>query len=484
MAAFLRATFLGHQGWIVESAGSAIAIDPVVCEGFGHSPGTDFIVYPPRKVELARLPAVNAILLSHEHLDHFHLPSLNAFSREAKVFFGPLMPRCVENAIQRLGFTTCRVDAPGEIIIGNLIVDVFPAGRTTVTWERSVTSFSIRSSQSIDASIFIAVDAIISEEYIERIADGRVKTPTLMVVSNNSQIVPRGGFGAQSNLLPIDVDRRNGITGLQVLSDILVGYLADLPEIRNIAICGNGFVNNIKPYGPFEFSDNKTLANLANSLSLREQVFGPFPGETLTVHSDGSVEQGHCDYILLEHERMAHLLERREAFLKASGEEPSAPLWIEGQASEREMVETVDAFLQTCVPALLVSPTGQAMLEQHSYLDGPTSSFRAVFRFLTGNRTIHLVFDASSGRFENVQMSAHDAMYRIPFGIEFYLSDFYAVLRGKIQIWDLIGSNVRSWFMGSKYANLTSFLFTVLGEQARQDLASMVYNSAIERMTA
>jgi L-ascorbate metabolism protein UlaG (beta-lactamase superfamily) len=69
-------TFLGHQGWMFSAHESRILVDPLLCDGFGHD-GVIGEVYPPRVIDLSRFPAIDAVLITHEHEDHFNIPTLN-----------------------------------------------------------------------------------------------------------------------------------------------------------------------------------------------------------------------------------------------------------------------------------------------------------------------------------------------------------------------------------------------------------------------
>ncbi|HZL16569.1 MAG TPA: MBL fold metallo-hydrolase [Polyangia bacterium] len=69
-----RLVWLGHASWLVQLAGVSLLIDPVLGEsivGFtkrnGHAP-----------LAAAKLPRIDAQLVSHNHYDHLDLPSLRA----------------------------------------------------------------------------------------------------------------------------------------------------------------------------------------------------------------------------------------------------------------------------------------------------------------------------------------------------------------------------------------------------------------------
>ena len=72
----MELVFLGHQSWLVRKNETTILIDPLLCDTFGADPVAGFRIYPPRTVDPKGIGPVTAVFLSHEHSDHFDLPSL------------------------------------------------------------------------------------------------------------------------------------------------------------------------------------------------------------------------------------------------------------------------------------------------------------------------------------------------------------------------------------------------------------------------
>ncbi len=99
----MRATLIGHACWLIETQGGNILTDPVLMEPFEEGTVTSC---PARSVDIDDLPPLAAIIISHRHLDHYHLPSLARLDRSV-----PLL--CPEDdlllhGIRRLGFTDIR----------------------------------------------------------------------------------------------------------------------------------------------------------------------------------------------------------------------------------------------------------------------------------------------------------------------------------------------------------------------------------------
>ncbi len=100
----MRATLIGHATWLLETEAGAVLTDPVLSDPFEDD---TVVSCPRREVHLEHLPPLAAIFLSHRHLDHFHLPSLERLDRRVPVF-------CPDDALllrglRAVGFTDCRL---------------------------------------------------------------------------------------------------------------------------------------------------------------------------------------------------------------------------------------------------------------------------------------------------------------------------------------------------------------------------------------
>jgi L-ascorbate metabolism protein UlaG (beta-lactamase superfamily) len=72
----VAATFIGHATYLLQFAGCTVLTDPV----FGSRAGPFGLLGPkrtrPPALRLGELPRIDVVLLSHNHYDHLHLPSL------------------------------------------------------------------------------------------------------------------------------------------------------------------------------------------------------------------------------------------------------------------------------------------------------------------------------------------------------------------------------------------------------------------------
>jgi UDP-MurNAc hydroxylase len=103
----MRATLVGHACWLFETMAGCFLTDPVLFDPFEEGTVTSC---PRRAVQLEQLPALQGIIVSHRHLDHFDLPSLAVLDRRVPVFC-PDDPFLLYG-LQRLGFCDIRRLAP------------------------------------------------------------------------------------------------------------------------------------------------------------------------------------------------------------------------------------------------------------------------------------------------------------------------------------------------------------------------------------
>jgi L-ascorbate metabolism protein UlaG (beta-lactamase superfamily) len=99
-----RVTFLGHSTVLVEIGGVRILTDPVLFDRIG----------PLRRVGSSLDPglhaAIDLVLVSHLHLDHFDVPSLRMLGTDVRL----VVPAGARRLLGRLGFADVVELGPGE----------------------------------------------------------------------------------------------------------------------------------------------------------------------------------------------------------------------------------------------------------------------------------------------------------------------------------------------------------------------------------
>ncbi len=97
-------TFIGHSSFLVQMKGLGVLIDPVFA--------TRLILLRRQRragVRVKDLPAIDAVLLTHAHMDHLNRPSLRAVVKEmrrrGRVAPVVIVPNGVEDLVGDLGFS-------------------------------------------------------------------------------------------------------------------------------------------------------------------------------------------------------------------------------------------------------------------------------------------------------------------------------------------------------------------------------------------
>ncbi|MEU8700012.1 MBL fold metallo-hydrolase [Streptomyces sp. NPDC048680] len=481
----MRLTFLGHQSWLVENKNTAILVDPVLDQKFGHSAELPFRIWPPRKIDTDRMPQPQAVFLSHEHLDHFHVPSLDMLPRSVQFYTGDITPLPVVETIRKLGFTCHRIPPTESVTIGDLTVTVYPAGRETISWEKRVFQLVFSEAGVAGNDVYIPVDALASAEYAADIASGRRQAPRAAVIANNGQVVPPGALGAYTNLLPVPTVKRSEMTALELIDQLAnAAQLEGLPHIEEIMVCGGGFVGPYSPHGPFQFADHHWLASRINELQNSRRFYGPWPGETLVLEPGAPISWDQVPWVHLDEEEQRRGYAKLEAYLAEPKVQRIRPVMdrFDDDAEANEALQEVEEALVPLARELLQTAVGQAASSIHRFLDGRLGPQRCLLMLLDGpGGTTHAyAWDIAAMAFVPVgDIGLGTALRRYPYGIQCYFRDFVAVIRGEQQIWDLAGTAMQSWYLGDSYSTMVTAFYELFGEQARPDLAARVYDRAL-----
>jgi len=97
-------TFIGHSSFLIQTASQALLIDPVFARRL-------IVLRRQRRpgLRIADLPPIDAVLLTHAHMDHLNRPSLRAITREMRRRGLPapvvVVPKGVDDLLQDLGFS-------------------------------------------------------------------------------------------------------------------------------------------------------------------------------------------------------------------------------------------------------------------------------------------------------------------------------------------------------------------------------------------
>ena len=111
-------TYIGHATTLLEIGGRRFLTDPMLADRLLH------IRRVAASPDIAALQGLDAVLVSHAHLDHLHLPSLRRVARTCPV----VVPRGCGQLVRRGGMSdVTEIDAGERIEIGGVEIAATPA---------------------------------------------------------------------------------------------------------------------------------------------------------------------------------------------------------------------------------------------------------------------------------------------------------------------------------------------------------------------
>lgn len=179
-------TFLGHQGWLFRTDKAAVIVDPLLCEEFGGIHALDYRVFPPREWTPEQFPKLDAIILSHEHDDHFDIPSLAKLHRDIPVYLSARSSFAARQILEQMGFTVHALVPGHSVRFADLEVTAFTGDHVGVNCgdEWDTLPFLVRSTDG-HGSFFSMVDITITQAHVEWAA-AKAMRPGLISWTNNA----------------------------------------------------------------------------------------------------------------------------------------------------------------------------------------------------------------------------------------------------------------------------------------------------------
>jgi L-ascorbate metabolism protein UlaG (beta-lactamase superfamily) len=182
----LSTTFLGHQGWLFQSKAASFLVDPLLCEEFGHAHSLEYRVYPPRVFTFENFPRIDGVVLTHEHDDHFDIPSLARLERTIPIFLSSHSSIAARQILKEMGFTVHPLVPGQKVQFGDVELTPFCGDHVRVNSsdEWDTLPFFVRHLGG-SGNFFSMVDITLSEQHLQwaRANDSR---PVVIAWTNNA----------------------------------------------------------------------------------------------------------------------------------------------------------------------------------------------------------------------------------------------------------------------------------------------------------
>jgi hypothetical protein len=419
----MKITFLGHQGWQFENnKGHSFLLDPIL-QDIGN--GVDRLpVWPQRRLDFARMAPIDAVIISHEHADHFSLETLLALPSRCKVYISDLASLAMATAIREMGFAVERFTALTTFAINGLKVTALPALYNRL--EPDVYALLVQDNSG--ASFLTAIDTVAHPDIFAWLAHNCPRR-TLDNLTNNF-VEPRQPL--VSDLLAHTKSRA-----------VVVGNMLEFVQKfqpRRAVVSGQGwcFRDRHTKFNHSYFSvDNSWLTQAARDLAPQVEWFQGVPGMRFELKGDEAIMD--TARVLTMHDsadRSFNPESVREA-------EPFAP-WTGVMALDATRLEQVCRFVRENYAQILgiYSPK---VIEGLYYLkfqacDELQPTLNVVVR--NGDQKLIFEFDYGLLLFTDVTTTA-DRLGVV--GFEIWAADLELLIDAREESFLIYESSVRTW---------------------------------------
>ncbi len=472
----MELTYLGHQGWCFSEVDSHLLVDPILTDSFGSSPWLRFTVSPKRLIDCEGMPRPVAVVITNEHLDHMHLPSLKLLPVDVPVLVHSLTSAVAVEAITQLGLAVTRAQEGETHQFGDLSVQLYRGWDDAPFWENRVSQAHVFPSDDRSAGAYIQSDTLVNPS-------GRAVldcSPTFFIATHNAQVPPPGFRGALDNLLPLDDERATQALGLDLIHDLLETYPRLMPSTRCVVLSGGGYRQVPEKHGPFRWADFAALETIARTLALGVDVVGPRPGESFSLE-DGRLRRGNVPWVT------CYSSESPMTDDRGCGSAPDMPEIayelppVNVAGDEAVASAVIEGELPRLARTILVSELGRDLLRANEYLGQGLGPHRFVLHLRTRDGAAQAqALNVNRARFELLAGDLRSLIYAVPFGIDCNLVDLADVIGGRLQIWELATARMNQWYVTDRFRSPVAFLYAYFSEQCRPDIAQLLYQHVAE----
>jgi hypothetical protein len=430
------ATFLGHQSWLFGTATTRLLVDPVLTTAIGHD-GSVGEVFPPRAIDAARFPALDGVLITHEHDDHFDIPSLNLIARSVPILLSVRSSVAARRILRDMGFAVTLVETGRRYTVGDLEVHLFtPDHRRSDSDEWDVVQFLVRDVTG-HGSLFTPVDTAATMTTKEQLVK-LLARPGLICHTNNAMSWAAMSAGVVPPVDPV-VDAMQFTAGL-LRHDADVRALWGIPA--GTVFCGGGssFPGPRAPLNASAFPiDSQRVCDALAALDPGHPVIAPLPGQIITM-VDGRVTDTatRARFVAVAPEAewpargCAAEVELLDDYLPASGRDRLTA----------DEVDELRGHLSQLARFLYGRDQFRQLYSRHEVgADGRRNALALVLRGADGAH----VLEYSPQACDFVDSACDDPVAELASGIEVWGTDLLAACRGELAPSMLVFGRARYW---------------------------------------
>lgn len=427
-------TFLGHQGWLFRTERACVAVDPLLCEQFGALHGLDYEVFPPRRLDLAGFPALDAVVLTHEHDDHFDLPSLAKLSRKIPIHLSARSSSAAHAILRQMGFRVVPLEPGVPVSFGDLEVIPLAGDHVTVNCgdEWDTLPLLVRDTGGA-GSFFSMVDITPTERHLHLVR-GVVGKPGLVTWTNNALDWSHMTDFAHAMTGSTEACAARMGVGHQLVRSVWGRPAATLLCAGGFSFHGEQAWLNRRVF-PIDCERACTLAERAHP---RQKFVSALPGQTFWMEKNRLVRvDASTDFLATEPRETWP--SREQAQLSTL---PDFTPASRARALGRGELARIEAGLAELASALVGGPLFRCL---HSMMAGESDGRRPTFAFVLRDGPRRHVFEyvPSACAFHRVDVDDPESEFLL--GLECWASDLLRVLRGDFGPIALSFGRARLW---------------------------------------
>lgn len=418
-------TFLGHQGWMFRTAHACILIDPLLHEDFGTAHALSYRVYPPRVLRPESFPKIDAVFLSHEHDDHFDIPSLSLLDRKIPIYLSARSSTAGYRILTEMGFQV-RPLIPGLTVQINDL-EVLPMAADHINTnsgdEWDTLPYLVREINGA-GSFFSMVDCTLTAGHLEN-AKAEIERPGIVGWTNNSM-----DRSHMTDFLPDRGDTTEQFTLRMQAGNKMITDAWGAP--RALLVCAGGFAfTGARAWLNHRFFcvDTQRVCEALSMVYPDQKFCATRPGQTF--HMEENVIVAVDDETPFLGTAPLETWPARDK--RPRGSEPTPD--YEPATGSRDISRKELDRLQVCLREFAESLVGSTLFKSlYSLMDielpDRVPSFALVLRTRDKRAALLFAYNPNACDFVPIQTANPRAVYLA--GMECWATDFLAVLSGEL----------------------------------------------------